>query len=189
MIEGDGERTLETLIERHPRFRRQHRTFLERWRNDASRVPAKGETVRLSMAGNHCQGTKFFDGAQLITPELTAAIDRIARRYGQSMGTPDSLDYARFDVRYESDERLRRGEGFAIVEMNGTSAESTNIYDPGKSIWWARRVLAGQWRVLTDLGRWRVARGAKRWSLRDLIAIHREAKRARTRRGGSAVSD
>lgn len=188
-IVGDGERTLEALIERHPRFRRQHRTFLERWRDDASRVLGKGEVVRLSMAGNHCQGTMFFDGWLLITAELTREIDGIAKRYGEAIGKPDSLDYARFDVRYESDEKLRMGEGFVIVEMNGTSAESTNIYDPKRSIGWARRVLVGQWEILTGLGRWRVSQGAKRPRLRDLIAIHRAAGAARRERGGSSVSD
>jgi pimeloyl-ACP methyl ester carboxylesterase len=188
-IVGDGERTLEALIERHPRFRRQHRTFLERWRDDASRVLGKGEVVRLSMAGNHCQGTMFFDGGHLITTELTRAIDEIARRYGQAIGKPDSLDYARFDVRYESDEKLHLGEGLVIVEMNGTSAESTNIYDPKRSIGWAWRVLVGQWEMLTELGRWRVSLGAKRWTLIDLWKLHREAARARRGRGGSSVSD
>jgi hypothetical protein len=189
VLQGDGQRTLESLIERHPRFRRQHRTFLERWSNDASRILAQGEVVRLSMAGNHCQGTLFYDGGHLITPELTLAIDQIARAFGESIGRPDSLDFARFDVRHESDDTLRRGERFTIVEMNGTSAESTNIYDPKRSLRWARRVLLNQWITLTELGRWRVSRGAKRWTLPDLLAIHREAKRARTRRGGSPVSD
>lgn len=189
VLVGDGVRTLEQLIERHPRFRRQHRTFLERFRDDASRVLEKGEVVRLSMAGNHCQGTLFRDGAHLITPQLTRAIDAIARRYGEAIRKTDSLDFGRFDVRYQSDEKLRMGEEFLIVEMNGTSAESTNIYDPEGRLGWAWQTLVAQWAVLTELGLWRISLGAKRPTLLGLWRIHREAARARAGRGGSRVSD
>ncbi len=194
----DGVRTFEQLILTHPRFRRQHSVFLSRFAKDALTVFPKGHEIRLGIAGNHCQGTMFFDGDHLRSKELERVIDSIASNFGRSVGAPDSLDFARFDVRYESDELLRQGKGFVIIEANGTSAESTNIYDPGRSLWWALGVLLGQWVILTKLGLWRTGRDSRnappavvspKPSLGTLRTIMSEAKAMRERRGGSAISD
>jgi pimeloyl-ACP methyl ester carboxylesterase len=185
-ITGDGVRTLEALIERHPRYRRQHRTFLARFADDASRVIGMGEELRLAVSGNHCQGTMFVDGEDLITPELTRVIDGLSVGFGRDEGKTDSLDYARYDVRYESDEALRRGEGFHIVELNGTSSESTNMYDPGKGLLWSWRVLLGQWRLLGALGQQRVRAGGRRCSWREISGMIRQHFRERS---GSEVAD
>ena len=47
---------------------------------------------------------------------------------------------------------------YSIVELNGTTGESTNPYDPKKSIFWAYRVLMGQWKLLFELGSARMRR-------------------------------
>jgi hypothetical protein len=187
-ITGDGTRTLEELIHDHPRFHCQAPVFLRRFAGQLGRVLAKGETVRLAHSGNHCQGVLFRDGSDLITPALEDAIDRIARSFGRAPGEdgPPLLDFGRFDIRYESDEALRRGEGFAIVELNGTGAESTNIYDPGRSIWWAWRVLAGQWRLLYQLGAERRSTGARPLPLRELLRTLRAESRSRR---GPSIAD
>ncbi len=54
------------------------------------------------------------------------------------------LDFGRFDLRYASDEDLKAGRGFKIIELNGTMSESTNLYargsasraPRGSSRWW-----------------------------------------------------
>ena len=79
VLTGDGQSTVEALIWRHPRFRLQARTFLARHPDASTRVLAGGERLHLAIAGNHAQGTMFRDGAHLITPELEARIDEIAR--------------------------------------------------------------------------------------------------------------
>ena len=122
VVTGDGRASVAELIERHPRYRLQADVFLARLA-DVDRVPAAGETVRLGRAGNHCQGTEFRDGRHLHTPALEAAIESIARHI-------DGFHFGRFDVRYASHEALARGEGFAIVELNGVTSEATHIYDP-----------------------------------------------------------
>jgi pimeloyl-ACP methyl ester carboxylesterase len=188
-ITGDGVRTLEELIETHPRFRRQHRVFLERFAHDASRVLASGEQLALGVAGNHCQGTLFGDGAHLITPELTRALDAIAARYGDPSAAHGTLDYARFDLRYVDDESLRQGTGFAIVEMNGTSSESTNIYDPAKPLIWSLRVLLGQWKLLALLGKQRVREGAPNPTALGVLRVVLAGTRVRATRGGRAIAD
>ena len=180
VLTGDGTRTIEELILAHPRYRRQAATFLERLKDRASEVLGAGEKLRLVMAGNHCQGTLFTDGADLITPELTRAVDALAA------GFEGGLDFGRFDLRYESDEALRRGEGFDVVELNGTTSESTNLYDPNKSLWWAYGVLFAQWRLLFELGAARRRAGARPMGIGLLVGTVWEHYRTRA---GSAVSD
>ncbi len=186
IVKGDGERTLEALILRHPRYRLQWRVFFARHAGRLSWVPAKGEHVRLSVSGNHCQGTLFRDGADLITPELSRVVDGLCSRFGEATGVPGGLDFCRLDVRYESDELLRQGRGFAIVELNGSSAESTNIYDPARGPLWAWSVLCAQWKCLFDLGAWRMSRGAVKITWREWRAMMREHYATRT---GSEIAD
>ncbi|MFM9996446.1 MAG: alpha/beta fold hydrolase [Phycisphaerales bacterium] len=189
VITGDGRRSLADLIHAHPRFRFQAGVFLERWARERTRVLAPGERLRLAEAGNHCQGTLFRDGADLITPALEARIGAIARRFSGGPpggGGPGLLDIGRFDVRYESDDALREGHGLAILELNGTTGESTNIYDPERSALWAYRVLAAQWTLMYALGQQRRRAGFPPVTLRELLAHARTHFAARA---GSALSD
>jgi hypothetical protein len=143
---GDGRRTLRQLILTHPRHRAQADVFLARMRDRLGEVPGPGETVSLGAAANHSQGALFTDGSHLITPELEARIDQIARSFR------GGFDIGRFDLRCASEEDLRAGRGLAIIELNGVTSEPTNIYDPTWSIFRAQRVLLGYWRSLIELG-------------------------------------
>lgn len=184
-IEGDGERTLERLIWEHPRYRMQAKLFLKRFDAQSDRVLGAGETMRLAEAGNHCQGTMFLDGADLITPALERRIDAIARSF-RDPETGAGIDFGRFDVRYTDDGALRRGESFALVELNGTMSESTNLYDPSKSIVWAYSILFRQWRWLFRLGHARRREGVRPLRVRSLYRMIREHYRGRP---GSSIAD
>jgi hypothetical protein len=181
VITGNGRDPLDRLIWKHPRFRMQADTFLKRHDAERDRVLADGETMRLAIAGNHCQGTMFLDGADLVTPALEGRIEEIAQSFDGG-----GFDFGRFDIRYTSDEELREGRGFAIVELNGTMSESTNMYDPRRSVWWMYSVLFAHWRLLTRIGAARRRQGVKPMPLRDLIVAAREHYRGRP---GSSVSD
>jgi len=181
VVEGDGERTLERLIWDHPRYRMQADTFLKRFAEQTDRVLEKGERFSLAVAGNHTQGTMFVDGADLITPEFEQRLDEIARGFDGG-----EFDFGRFDIRYESDDDLRQGRNFQIVELNGTMSESTNIYDPGKSIWWVYSVLFRQWRWMYRIGAQRRRAGVRRMSAKELIVAIRDHYRGRP---GASVSD
>lgn len=180
ILTGDGRHTFEQLIFRHKRFHAQAGVFLSRHARQRTRILAEGESMRLAESGNHCQGTLFLDGACLITPELSAAIDSIAQ------GFRGGLDIGRFDIRYESDELLRQGKSFAILELNGITGESTNIYDPGKSIWWAYKTHFRQWRLMYELGMARMAAGHKPMSVKEVFKRISTHKRSRS---GSALAD
>lgn len=162
-VAGDGRSSIRTLIWRHPRYRAQASVFLERLAEKADRIPAEGEQVTLGLLGNHCRGSMFLDGAALITPQLTAAIDAIARR------TPGYY-FGRFDIRYSSVEAFKAGRDFRIVELNGLLSESTNIYDPGMRFFRAQTILRRQWRWAFQIGHAVRSGGTRPPALRDALA-------------------
>ena len=145
VLVGDGLRTLEELIWRHPRYRMQARTFLARYEKERGRILSKGEKLPLALAGNHCQGTMFRDGSHLITPELERAVDAFARRF-------PGFFIGRFDVRYPDVANFKAGRNLAIVELNGVTSESTNIYDPSWTLFAAYRTMFRQWSLLYQIG-------------------------------------
>jgi membrane protein DedA with SNARE-associated domain len=145
VLAGDGVSTVEELIWRHPRYRLQGDVFLRRHAADAGRVLGGGERLPLALAGNHCQGTLFLDGAHLRTPELERALDAIAE-------SVRGFFIGRFDVRYTDPDAFGAGRDMAIVELNGVTSESTDIYDPRNSLWRAYRTLYRQWALLFRIG-------------------------------------
>jgi membrane protein DedA with SNARE-associated domain len=154
-VVGDGVRTLEQLVWDHPRFRMQAATFLARHVEHAGRVPPAGEPVRLAHAGNHCQGAMFRDGSHLITPGLERAIDAVAR------SLRGGFCFGRFDVRYSNADAFKRGDDLTVIELNGVTSESTNLYDPSRSLLWAYRTLLRQWSTLFRIADQNVRRGVR----------------------------
>ncbi len=94
----------------------------ERLADRLDSVPPRGETVQLVFVGNHCKGAIFEDGASLVTPALTKAIDRLVRAIPE-------FHFGRIDVRFTSTTALRRGTGFRVIEINGAGSEPTHIWD------------------------------------------------------------
>jgi membrane protein DedA with SNARE-associated domain len=173
-VVGDGRLSIRDLVWANARLRMQARTFLSRHRSELDRVPSAGECVRLGIAGNHCQGTLFRDGRHLITPALEERIDTIARAY-------HGFYIGRFDVRYSDVERFRAGEDLAIVELNGATAESTNIYDPDGSLIGAYRQLFKQWSLVFAIG------AANRASGADVASVGRLTQLLRAHLGTSSA--
>lgn len=154
VVVGDGASTLEALVMHDERYRMQARTFLARLGARARQVPAAGERVQLAIAGNHSQGTLFRDGRHLITPALSDRVDRIARSY-------PGFFIGRFDVRYSDVEAFVAGRDLAIVELNGATAESTDIYDPDRTLLAAYATLFRQWSLVFSIGAANRAAGAR----------------------------
>jgi membrane protein DedA with SNARE-associated domain len=164
VIAGDGISTLAQLIAAHPRYHLQAGVFLRRHADVRGRVLDEGERFPLAFAGNHAQGTLFRDGRHLLTPALEGRVDEIARRI-------PGFFIGRFDVRYRSVERFMAGEDLAIVELNGATAESTNIYDPGRSLLDAYRTLFRQWSLVFAIGAANRRRGAPATPVRRLLQL------------------
>lgn len=174
-VTGDGRRSLESLILSHPRYRLQSATFFARHAANLSDVPGDGVVIRLAVAGNHCQGTLFRDGGYLITPALEAAVDELARSF-------QGFYFGRFDVRYSAVEAFKAGRDLAVIELNGATSESTNIYDPGWSLLRAYGVLFRQWSILFRVGAANRKAGARASTVgevaRDALRYYRGKKAA-----------
>jgi hypothetical protein len=163
---GDGRSTVEALVRAHPRYRLQASTFLTRHSRSLERILSAGERMQLAIAGNHAQGTLFRNGAHLRTPALERRIDEIAQFH-------PGFFVGRFDVRYTDVDGLRAGHGLAIVELNGATAESTDIYDPDRSLLSAYRQLFKQWSIVFAIGAANRAAGADVTPLRRLASLLR----------------
>jgi hypothetical protein len=142
---GDGRRTLRELILADPRAGRLPHLYLGRHRERLDTVPPAGEPVRLAFAGSHSRGAIFRNGSHLVTPAMEARFEALARALPE-------FHFGRFDVRFESFERVQAGEGFTIVEVNGAGAESTHIWDRGTGLLQAWGALMRQYRWLFEIG-------------------------------------
>lgn len=162
ILEGNGKDELGELILKHPRFRYQWKVFYERHEKDWKTVLKSGEQRRLAEAGNHCQGTLFTDGESLITEALTEKIDEISKTFS-------GFYFGRYDVRYRSDESIKNGKEFGIVELNGITSESTNLYDPDFSLWKMYTILFKQWKLLFRIGSENRKRGVPKTSLFEIV--------------------
>jgi hypothetical protein len=145
IVVGDGRSTLAQLVAAHPRYRLQAALFLRRHHGQRDRILPEGERFQLAFAGNHAQGTTFRDGRHLLTPALERRVDDISRSI-------PGFFIGRFDVRYSSVEGFMAGDDLAIVELNGATAESTNIYDPETPVIDAYRTLFRQWSLVFAIG-------------------------------------
>ena len=163
-VVGDGRTSLACLIDTDPRTRRMARRHRRAAGAQLQRVPAKGETVRLSMLGSVRAGAFYYDGSDYITPALTARFDEISRQMPE-------FYFGRFDVRFASEEALRRGEDFQILEVNGASAEALHIWDPEQSLRETYRVLFDQFRLLYEIGACNRERGHRPISLAVFLAL------------------
>lgn len=151
---GDGGSTVRELIERDSRARMLAKTYLLRLGAAGDRVLQLGEKLRLVEAGNHCQGCIFEDGQDLYSEALRLAFDEICQNL-------PGFYIGRFDVRYTSDEDLRAGKGFSIIELNGAASEATNIYDAKNSLLRAYATLYRQWQLVYAIGAANRAAGAR----------------------------
>jgi membrane protein DedA with SNARE-associated domain len=144
-VTGDGRTKLGDLIVGDLRARIIADTYFARFEEELDRVPANGERVPLALAGNHCQGAIFWNGQDLVTPELLSSIDRLAHEV-------PNFYFGRIDVRARSLEDLKLGKNFVVIEINGSGSEMTHIWDANTSLFSAYRTLCHQWKLLFQTG-------------------------------------
>lgn len=141
---GNGRSTIEELILGDRRAVAIANKYLERNKSDLDHVPGIGETVQIIDIGTHSKGAIFLDGAWARTEKLESTIDAICRDY-------PGFYFGRFDLRARSVEEFKNGQ-FKIIELNGVSSESTNIYDPTFSLVKAYGILFRQWSIAFEIG-------------------------------------
>ncbi|MEQ1765520.1 MAG: VTT domain-containing protein [Pyrinomonadaceae bacterium] len=161
---GDGRSTVEQLILSHPRAVALAAKYLDHNGKQLDRVPEQGETVKLIDIGTHSRGAIFVDGERHRTPELESQIGEICRSI-------DGFYFGRFDIRVPSFDDLQKGENLKIIELNGVTSESTNIYDPKYSLLDAYRILFLQWRLAFEIGAENIRLGAKQHGIISLARV------------------
>jgi hypothetical protein len=145
VVTGDGKSTVSELIWRDPRARFMADKYLQRLGARQNEILSAGETLKLVVAGNHAQGCIFRDGVRLNAPALEKCIDNISKKVG-------GFFIGRYDIRFASEDDLRAGKNFQIIELNGAAAEATNIYDARNSLWSAYCTLFRQWDLVFAIG-------------------------------------
>jgi hypothetical protein len=168
-VTGDGRRTLRQLILDDPRAGKLSHLYLRRHAGRLEHVPAAGESIRLAFAGSHSRGAIFRNGSHLVTPEMEACFDAIAKRLPE-------FHFGRFDVRFEDFAQVQRGRAFTIVEVNGAGAESTHIWDRQTRLPQAWLALMRQYRWLYEIGDANRAHGFKPMHWADFVRDYRREK-------------
>jgi len=169
-VTGDGIRTLQQLILAKDRAKLQWKTLKHTYRHRLTEVLNAGETLELVSIGNHCLGTKFLDGTHLISPELSAAFDRISQQI-------DGFYFGRFDLRCATLDDLYAGR-VKVMELNGCGAEPAHIYQPGYSLRKAIGVLFTHWRNIFIIARENSRRGVPYTSWKEGVRLYRKFKAA-----------
>jgi len=145
-LTGDGLHTMQELLLQDKRFILQLPVLKQTYGGMLMQVLPKGEKKVLVPYGNHARGAKFIDASHLVDEQLTNTIDAI----GKSI---PHFYYGRMDVMYNDWNELKKGSGFAIVEVNGAGSEPTHIYDPQHTIFFAWKEIIRHWAILNKISR------------------------------------
>ncbi len=151
-VKGDGLKSVNELILDHPRHRLYHASIVRDHPDVLDNIPERGEYHVVHKIGNHCKGTRFRNGNDVISKEM---MDSFAKMFIQIEG----VEYGRFDVKTESIQALEQGN-FKVFELNGVSAEPGHIYDY-KNVFFAYRDLYKHWFVLGKLAKKNIKKGVK----------------------------
>ena len=146
-VKGNGIDNLSTLILADKRAFLYHKLFQKLHGEKIYYTPAKGEIIKLTAIGNHSKGTQFVDGNHLIDAELENFLDILTENIS-------GVYYGRFDIKYDSIEKLKKFEDFKILELNGIIAEPTHIYDAEKGSYFASlKSIFTHWRIMNKITR------------------------------------
>jgi hypothetical protein len=142
-ITGNGINTIVELIQQSERYA-IHLPYLQKSGFNLSEILPKGKMKELSSIGNHARGATFYDITHLNSEKLESVIDSISANI-------EHFYYGRFDIKFESWEKLEKGESFSIVELNGANSEPTHIYDPKHSYLFALNEFKKHWKMMANI--------------------------------------
>ncbi len=168
-VVGDGTKTIKELMLMNPRAKLQLSSLEKVWGDQLEQVLPYGEEKELESIGNHCRGTAFLNGNDLINDQLHEVFDQISKSI-------PGFYFGRFDMRCRSIEDLYKGQGIKIMELNGAGSEPGHIYQPGTSIFTAYRDIFHHLNVLLKISKENHKSGVPYMTLREGI---REIKKLR----------
>jgi hypothetical protein len=166
-VKGDGESTIEKLMQKSDRARFQIEVMNQKLGNNINLILPKNENLLLEPIGNHCRGTTFLDNNYLINNKLNEVFDKIATQI-------EGFHYGRFDLRVDTIENLYSGKNIKIMELNGVSADPGHIYDPNYELVKAYTDVAKHWSILADISIAQQKLGIKPIPLKILWPIVKE---------------
>lgn len=165
-VVGDGTSSLRALIARDPRASWKADLHHEALAGRLDEIPPAGTVVRLSLVGSSRVGGLYKDAGAHVTATLAARFDEIA-------DTMPNFHFGRFDVRFESVDRLELGEGFQIIEVNGAGAEAIHMWDPDFRLTDAYAALFHQQALMFEVAAANRARGFQPLTLLELVRYQR----------------
>lgn len=168
-VVGDGQSTLQQLIEKCPRAGKLQHLYLPRHSEHLDRVIPANNQFQLAFAGSHSRGAIFRDGNQFITPALEQQLDKILTGF-------EGFNYGRLDIKFRDIHALMNGECFDILEINGASSEAAHIWDSDTRLKDIFSTLLTQYRLLYQIGAKQKKQGHKTPSLGALLQAWREEK-------------
>lgn len=145
-VTGDGKHKLDWLILSNPRALCFGNIFLAKHAARLADTPAVGEVIVLSELAQPSDGASALDvTAEVVTPELTAAIDALALAMPQ-------FYFGRFTVRCPSREDLRAGRNLRVLGAAGVKAAASIIRDPRRSVAEVRQHAIQRWASCFAIG-------------------------------------
>ncbi|PCJ22702.1 MAG: D-alanine--D-alanine ligase [SAR86 cluster bacterium] len=153
-VVGDGKRSLGELVADEPRAGGLLHLYKERHADQWDHIIPEAEPFRLVFAASHSRGAIFRDAKELMDIKLTQSLDTIFKDI-------PGFYYGRLDVKFKDTQSLSQGKNFEIIEINGASSESINIWDRNAGFWTAIKTLLQQYNTLFKLGHANRKRGHK----------------------------
>lgn len=144
-VKGDGQKTIEELILANDEAVTLAKYHLEQNREQLYEIPAKGERLPIVELGTHARGAIFEEGSSLVTRKLAHAFDDICNPVS-------GFFFGRLDIKVPAADHLQEGKKIKIIEVNGVTSESTNIYDDQYSFFQGMKILCRQWRLAFVIG-------------------------------------
>jgi hypothetical protein len=143
---GDGQSSLEALINKDDRAYLQKESLAKKWHTNFKEIIPQDEVVILRPNANHSKGASFYN----LNMANDTALQQIVDGWCQQM---KGFRYGRFDIRCQSIEDLKASQYYKIIEVNGIGAEPIDMYIPGTSVWKSWKILIFHWRKMYQISR------------------------------------
>lgn len=163
---GDGKHTIRELLSKSERARLQMADLENRFGDYLETVLEDGEYVNLQPIGNHCLGTKFLSGQELINDQLVSVFDKVAAEI-------DGFYHGRFDLKVSSVDDLMEGKNIKVLELNGVTSEPGHIYDPKFNLLRAYKDTMSNMYVTCTISIQNMKRGVKATPFMEMFRIIR----------------
>jgi len=145
-ITGNGINTIGELVLQSERYAPHFDSLKKNCSLHLDEILPIGKMEVLSSIGNHARGATFYDISHLNSTKLENVIDGMSKKI-------EHFYFGRFDIKYDSWEKLENGESFSIVELNGANSEPTHIYDPKHTYIFALKEITKHWKMMGEISR------------------------------------